>query len=96
MQVSAEIQAVQRQCRDHRGLGLDSENLEDAREQVGVHGRQERGQSSVGERAAEAVAGGDGARDSAEGPMLQNEGIHPIGVEKGDDGEADEEGHQHH
>ena len=32
----------------------------------------------------------------SEGPMLEDEGIHPVGVEKRDDGEADGEGDEHH
>ena len=96
MQVSAGNQTVQRERRDDRGFGFNPENFENARQQIRVDGRQERGQSRVGEGAAEAVAGDDGAGDPSEGPMLEHERIHPVVVEKGNDGEADGEGDERH
>src|ERR1019366_6609667 len=75
---------------------FNSKDFENACEQIRVHRRQERGQSCVSEWAAEAVAGGDGARDQAERPVLEDKGVHPFVVGEGDDGEADDEGDEHH
>ena len=89
-------QAVQRQGCHDRCCCLDPKDLKDAGENVAVHRRQQRRRARVSKRTPETVAGNNRTGNSAEGPVLEDEGIHPFVVEKRNDSEANRESDHDH